>query len=171
MSEEKNLKARKVQLPVLLLLFTVAMSFFGYLYEQIDFIPNYFVDNSIESAVHWSTFHQLTNPAYYHILPSAVSLVCLALLWAKKKNLTHTQSKAVIRLFIFMILINLLTTVAVTTINDTLFFAQQLENLTSMKTEAIKWSLLNVSRLILLYFCGQEIFQKFSLVPSDSNKP
>lgn len=148
--------------PIAFLILSIAMSFFGYLYEQIDFIPNYLVGVGYQNAsLHWSNFHQVTNPAYYHILPACVAIVCIISIWRQKRTLSNAQHKALLLITIVTVLTNVLTTLAVTQINDQLFFGQSLENTTDIKTLALQWSILNILRLLFLFICGQQVITTF----------
>jgi hypothetical protein len=143
-------------------MWSLAMSFFGYLYEQIDFIPNFFSENPAEKQQHWKMFHQLTNPAYYHIFPALVSLACLVPLWITNQEATRKQlivaSSAVF-------LINLFTAIAVLNINDTLYFGNQLESDAAIRQLAVIWSVINSLRLIFIYIAFRALVKIKASIP------
>ena len=70
-----------------------AMSFFGFVYEEIDFIPNYLSLTPIEAKIHWNSFHSLTNPAFYHIPPSIIAIFSITMIWFYKQHLSNRKIK------------------------------------------------------------------------------
>lgn len=169
-----NIRKKQVALrkPIAFLILSVGMSFFGYLYEQIDFIPNYLAGAGHQNAsLHWSNFHHVTNPAYYHILPACVTILCLVSIWKHKRILSSVQHKTLLLITVLTVLTNVLTTLAVTQINDQLFFGQSLENAIDIKALALLWSMLNILRLLFLFICGQKVIATFRHVfLNQSNK-
>ncbi len=159
---ETNQHQLAIRKTLAFLIFSLGMSFFGYLYEQIDFIPNYFYGSrQDEASLHWSKFHQLTNPAFYHILPAILAILCIINLWIRKDFLNKFQRKSLILISILTVITNLLTSLAVTQINDQLFFGQNIDNKTNLKVLALLWSGINASRLILIFISGREIFVNY----------
>lgn len=142
------------------LIISLSMSFFGYLYEQIDFIPNFLIGDIEQISFYWNKFHHITNPAYYHILPAIVTVFCVFYLWSKKNKFTKIQYKSLIFITTLTILTNVLTVVAVTQINNQLYFNDNYSS--DFKELAIKWSLINFLRLILIFICIREVFLNFN---------
>ena len=129
--------------------FANAMGFFGFLYEEIDFIPNYFI-NPLNAKIHWNQFHVYTNPAHYHIIPSIVAIICLIALWFYNQNFSIVQTKKLKIVSINTVLINCITGIAVLFINNKLFFDEPVNNSQILILLAVTWAILNMMRLILL---------------------
>lgn len=147
-----------------------AMSFFGFIYEEIDFIPNYFGATPTEAKIQWSSFHSLTNPAYYHIPPSIVAIFCIAMIWFYKQHLSDSQLKKLKIASVVTILINILTGIAVTQINDKLYFGTSINNSETVKNLAIIWATLNFIRLSLVAVCIVLLVKMFSIRLIINNK-
>lgn len=139
------------------------MSFFGFVYEEIDFIPNYFTTSPIDARTQWNNFHSLTNPAYYHILPSIIAIFSIVVVWFYKQHLLKRQIKKLKTASIIIVLINILTGIAVTQINDKLFFELPIENAATVINLAITWAILNFIRLFLTAICIIVLVKMFSI--------
>lgn len=140
-----------------------AMSFFGFVYEQIDFIPNYLSTTPIEAKMHWTSFHSITNPAYYHIPASIVAICCIAVIWYYRQHLSETQIRKLRVASLLTILVNILTGIAVTQINDKLYFGTQINNSETVKNLAIVWATLNFIRLFFVALCTVKLVKMFSI--------
>lgn len=158
----RNAKQINFNTIIYVLIFSLLMSFFGYLYEQIDFIPNYLLaNNPKEISVYWSKFHYIVNPAHYHILPATLTLFCLLYIWINRKRLNKLQYKSLILVTTLIIIVNILTVIAVFQINDKLYFSKEVNNQINLKWLAIVWSFINIIRLLILFICSREIYNKF----------
>ncbi len=135
-------------------IFANAMSFFGFLYEQIDFIPNYFF-SPLSSKIHWSQFHLFTNPAHYHVIHSLFSISCLIVLWIYNQNFNVIQIKKLKIISLNTLLVNCITGIAVNFVNNKLFFDEPVSNAEALVFLASIWAILNMLRLI---FLGLNIF-------------
>lgn len=148
------------------------MSFFGFVYEEIDFIPNYFSTTPIEAKAHWNSFHSLTNPAYYHILPSLIAIFSVVAIWFYKAYLSKRQIRKLRIVSIAIILINVLTVIAVTQINDKLYFEIPIESSETVKSLATIWAILNFIRLVLTAICTIMLIKMFSIdLIGNTNEP
>lgn len=139
------------------------MSFFGFVYEEIDFIPNYFGIAPLEAQIQWSGFHSLTNPAYYHIPPSIVAIFGLGMIWFYRSDLTKLQLRKLKIASVITILINILTGIAVTQINDKLYFGTTMNSSETIKNLAIIWGVLNFIRLSFVAICIVVLVKMFSI--------
>ena len=148
---------------IYIVIFASAMSFFGFVYEQIDFIPNYFGLSPINAKIQWTSFHSITNPAFYHILPSIVTVFCVLMLWFYKHNLLIHQLRKLKIVSALVIVINILTGIAVTQINEKLYFDTSIIETKEVKNLAISWTLLNFSRLSLVAICIKILVKMFSI--------
>lgn len=156
------------QQKIIVILFWIAiiantMSFFGFVYEEIDFIPNYFSKTPMEAKIQWNSFHSLTNPAYYHIPPSIIAIFSIAIIWFYNQLLSNRQIRILKTVSIIIILINILTGIAVTQINDKLFFEIPIENSETVKRLATIWAILNFIRLSFTAICTIMLIKMFSI--------
>lgn len=140
-----------------------AMSFFGFVYEEIDFIPNYFSKTPMEAKIQWNSFHSLTNPAYYHIPPSIAAILSITVIWFYKKYLSNRQIRILKVASIMIILINILTGIAVTQINDKLYFDMSVDSSETVKRLATIWAVLNFIRLSFTAICAILLMKMFSI--------
>lgn len=140
-----------------------AMSLFGFVYEGIDFIPNYFGTSPIEAKMQWNNFHSITNPAYYHIPPSAIAIVAIIMIWFYRRHLLTQNIRKLKTVSILIVLINILTGIAVTQINDKLYFEMPIEHSETVKNLAITWAILNFIRLVLTALCTITLVKMFSI--------
>jgi hypothetical protein len=152
------------KITILCLLFSSVMIVFGLLYEQIVFIPNFFIDNSIEAKKLFNQFHLITNPIHYHMLPSTLSVICIIILWTTKNNSLVTRNMAIIS--IGTITVIFLTVFVVLNVNTKLFFDEPLNKIEDLKSLAIYWSVINISRITILLFCIFEIIKLYSTFKS-----
>lgn len=138
------------------------MSFYGFVYEEIDFIPNFFNSHPIESKLHWNSFHSITNPSYYHILPSICCMFSLAIIWFFRRHLESQQISKLKAASIFVVIVNILTGIAVTLINDKLYFEKTVEP-TTLKNLAMVWATLNFIRITLTAIHTAILMKMFSI--------
>lgn len=146
------------------------MSFFGFVYEAIDFIPNYFGTASIEAQMHWRSFHSLTNPAYYHIFPSIITICCIVMVWIHRHYLSSDQLRLLKIASVATILVNISTGIAVTQLNDKLYFGTQFNNAETVRNLALIWGILNLIRLSFAAICSVSLLKTFSIHLITNNK-
>jgi hypothetical protein len=139
------------------------MSFFGFVYEEIDFIPNYFSQTPMEAKIQWNSFHSLTNPAYYHIPPSIIAIFSITMIWFYKQHLSNRQIRKLRVVSIMIIIINILTGIAVTQINDKLYFETPVNNSETVKGLATTWAILNFIRILSTAICTIILVKMFSI--------
>lgn len=145
------------------------MSFFGFVYEAIDFIPNYFGPAPIEAQIQWRSFHSLTNPAYYHLPPSVIAIGCIAIVWIYRHCLSVGQLRLLKIASVATILVNILTGIAVTQVNDKLFFGTQFSNSEMVTNLALTWAILNLIRLSFAASCSVALMKMFSISLTTNN--
>lgn len=128
------------------LFFSLLMILFGLVYEQIVFIPNYFITTVKNNSELFNDFHSLTNPIHYHALPSIVSVLIILSYWQNKKIAQGTKSI----LSICIIVLLLSTFYLVKYVNGFLFFNIPLFEDKSLFDLALKWTLVNLCRIAAL---------------------
>lgn len=163
MSKNKEVINKRITILIWTAIIACTMSFFGFVYEQIDFIPNYLGATPIEAKMHWNNFHSITNPAYYHIPASIIAICCIAVIWYYRQYLTKTQIRKLRVVSLLTILVNVLTGIAVTQINDKLYFGTQIDNSETIKSLAIVWGVLNFIRLSFVAICAVLLVKMFSI--------
>ncbi len=156
-------KKREISTIVWTSILANAMSFFGFVYEEIDFVPNYFTSSPAEAKMSWSEFHSLTTPAYYHILPSIIAIMCVVALWFYKRNLTDNQIRKLKIASLSTLLVNILTGIAVTQINNKLYFGEPIGDSETIKTFATIWGILNFLRLSFVAISTMAFLKFFSI--------
>lgn len=139
------------------------MSFFGFVYEEIDFIPNYFSKTPMEAKIQWNSFHSLTNPAYYHIPPSIIAIFSITVIWFYNQYLSKRQIGKLRVVSILILLVNILTGIAVTQINDKLYFEIPVDNSETVKDLATIWAILNFIRIFFTAICTIMLVKMFSI--------
>jgi hypothetical protein len=157
---EKNLKI--ISIAIWIAIITSTMSFFGFVYEEIDFIPNFFNSHPIESKLNWNSFHSITNPSHYHILPAICCIFSLTIIWFNKHHIALQQISKLKVASILVIIVNILTGIAVTYINDKLYFNKTVES-TTLKNLAIAWATLNFVRITLTAIYTVILMKMFSI--------
>ena len=133
-------------------LFCIAMSFFGFLYEEVVELPNMFGNSPIPIKNLWNNFHWKSNPAIYHAFPAMISLLCLVVLFFKRKHFEPFQEKIIKIVLVLQALTNVFTGIAVLGINDKLYFGAEVLNSQEVIYLATTWGILNFFRLLCVFF-------------------
>lgn len=151
-------------------IFCNSMCFFGYVYEEIVDIPNIlFSDNSIKVNELWSNYHIITNPAHYYGFITSIGIISLILLWINKKVLSEVDFKKLKIASGLIILATIITTIAVTQINDFVFFGKPLEQSQNLHSLSIIWSILNFIRLSFTFLATLKLLSIFKITLSIKN--
>lgn len=163
MDTQKETLHKRIIAFVWIAIIASTMSLFGFVYEEIDFIPNYFTANPIEAKIQWSNFHSVTNPAHYHIPASIGAIFSIIAIWFYKQQLSNQQRRNLKTASVMIILINIVTGIAVTQINDKLYFAAPVDNAEMVRNLAVIWATLNFIRLSCAAICTTALVKMFSM--------
>ncbi|MEU4360256.1 hypothetical protein [Streptomyces virginiae] len=99
-----------------------AWYFFGFLYEELVDLPNLLGSRAQEAQALWNPYHWTSNPAYYYAIVGLAGLPCAITLWRSRSHLRQ-QDRARLKTARWATLaLLLLTDVAVTQLNNTLYF-------------------------------------------------
>lgn len=139
-----------------------AMSFFGYVYEAIVDVPNMFGASPTDAKQMWTAYHSLTNPIHYHILPAMGAILGLAILWRYRSRLSSEQQKKLNIAIFTTIFANILTGIAVTQLNNRLYFGNPIDEPIVVINLAIAWSLVNFIRLLIVLICIISLLKIFN---------
>lgn len=144
-------------------IFCNTMSFFGYVYEQIVFVPNMFSSSPTESKMLWTNYYTSTNPGHYHILVTVLALIAFIVLWIYRQGLGAQQSKRLKAATIMFVIANILTGIAVTQINNKLYFGGPINEAQVVLSLATSWALLNLMRAIAVFICIVSLLKIFQI--------
>lgn len=144
------------------------MCFFGYVYEEIVDIPNMiFSAQAGEVNRSWANYHEVTNPVHYYGLVSTLGIISLILIWANKKHLSKINFKKVKIATALIGGATLLTIIAVTQINDFVFFNKPIEGAYTLGQLSIIWAVINLMRLSLTFFAVLKLISVFKVSPDN----
>ncbi|MFD7916366.1 hypothetical protein ACFV30_37650 [Streptomyces sp. NPDC059752] len=121
--------------------------FFGFLYEAIVDVPNMLGARAVQAQALWDPYHWLTNPGFYYTIVGMPALVSLVLLLRRRTRLSlagRVRLRASTGCHLVMMA---LTTIAVTQINDTLYFGAPIGDLGRVHFLAGAWFLVNAARI------------------------
>jgi hypothetical protein len=125
-----------------------AWFFFGFLYEEIVDVPNMMTgSHAVTAQALWDPYHSVTNPVFYYAIVAVPALVSLAFLWLRRDELSpanRTRLRVAIGGHLAMAV---LTAIAVTQINGTLYFGPPINDPARVDTLAWTWFAVNALRL------------------------
>ena len=154
---------QKVTYALWVAIFCNTMSFFGYVYEEIVDVPNFFGSSPTNAKVLWTTYHTVTNPIHYHGFVTIVALIALVIIWFYKEGLDSHQIKKLKLATITFVIANILTIIAVTQLNNKLYFGDPINDAQVVITLASSWAILNLIRAITVFICVVSLLQMFNI--------
>lgn len=121
---------------------------FGFLYEEIVDVPNMIGVRAAEAQALWDPYHWLTNPVFYYALIALPAPASLAYLWLKRAGLSPAN-QARLRVAIGgHLAMGILTMIAVTQINNIIYFGPPIGDPARVRLLASTWFVLNAARIL-----------------------
>lgn len=146
---------------ILLAIFCHAMCLFGYVYEQVVDVPNMWGSDPAAAKKMWTDYHTISNPEYYYILVTTIGLIAVIYLWVKRNKIIPADKKHARNALVLVILTNICTGIAVSNINNRLYFGTVAMTPGAITKLAALWSIVNSMRIL---FVAGAIYQLFSIL-------
>jgi hypothetical protein len=124
------------------------MMFSGFVYEAIVDVPNLMLAKGVEAQALWAPYHWATNPVHFYTVPGLVLLPALLILWLRRAELSgHGRRR--LRVALYGLLGTAVTTgIAVTQINDELYFGPPIGDPARVRFLAVTWFVVNALRIV-----------------------
>jgi hypothetical protein len=121
---------------------------FGFLYEEVVDVPNMMFGSSAAKAqAVWDPYHWATNPVFYYTIVAFPTFVSLVLLWLGRGELTPANRARLRAALGGHVAVAVLTGIAVTQINGTLYFGSPIGDSSQVHALAWTWFAVNALRI------------------------
>ncbi len=127
--------------------FSNAMMLFGFLYEEVVDVPNLMGSRAREAQALWGPYHWFSNPTYYFGLAGMAGLFSLLFLWLKRRELSSADRARLLVAIAGHAATAVLTVIAVTNINNHLYFGPPIGDPARVRLLAVTWFVLNAARI------------------------
>jgi hypothetical protein len=136
----------------------LAYWFFGNLYEEVVFSPNWVADSPAQlQRLHEFFVH--TSPAWYFMPLTAIATVLVWILWALNRSSTVRAEYR--RAGLFALLATAVNLLIVGTVITKLFAADYLAHAAELNAYCWRWNVLNVLRMLLVATTATYLFNAF----------
>ena len=136
--------------------------FFGELFEQIVFVPNWLLGDLGKNVEAFSAFKHSADPGMYYLPLTIIVIIGYYLLLSKKSLLSIEQKKNVRRSLFSFLIVLALTSYVIITINIPAFDEQSLKG-ESLKSAIELWSFFNVFRILLPAYSMYQLIKLLKL--------
>jgi hypothetical protein len=121
---------------------------FGFVYEEIVDVPNMIGSRGGQAQGLWDPYHWLTNPVHYYAVIALPAIACLALLWHRRHELPPADRRRLHTAIGGHAVLAVTTGIAVTLINDTLYFGPPIGDPNRVRVLALTWFTVNGIRIV-----------------------
>lgn len=133
---------------LLVAFFSTSAVFFGELFEQVVFVPNWLIGDIPKNVEHFRNFSHAVNPGLYYFPCALLSIISHSVLLRAKTLFSKAEKKAIRASFISFLLVLCVTAYVILAIN-----VPVLDNASVPKQEIASkltlWAALNTIRIIL----------------------
>lgn len=124
------------------------MMVFGFLYEEIVDVPNLIGAHGREAQALWNAYHWLTNPIHFYVVPGIVVELSLLFLWLRRRALPSADRARLMTALGGHVGTAVLTGIAVTQINNHLYFGPPIDDPARVRFLAVTWFVVNAVRIV-----------------------